>query len=84
MLAKFFKYTLLLEAEVVAIAAERIKEVTENFVKKNADSDYENSLDELFTGIRARVQDISPRIEKVTNSVNKIRDNILDFPKRVS
>lgn len=83
MLAKFVKYALLLEAEVVSMTAEKIKSVSEEFVRKNADEEYSESLDELFDGIRNKVKSFSPQIDKVTNSVNKIKDNILDFPKRV-
>lgn len=87
MLAKFIKYAMLVEAEVVLLAAKKVQEVSEEFVRKNSDSEYEESLTNLFDGfhdLTKKVKDISPQIEKVTNSVNKFKDNILDFPKRAN
>ncbi|MBC7475695.1 MAG: hypothetical protein H7263_15540 [Candidatus Sericytochromatia bacterium] len=84
MLGKFFKYAALLEAEVVSSIAMKIKEVSDDFVKKNSDLDYEESLEDMFNNVREKVKSLSPKIEKVTNSVNRIRDNILDFPKKIS
>ena len=87
MLAKFFKYVMLVEAEVILLAAKKVQEVSEEFVRTNSDDDYEQGLNDLFdnvAGISRKVKDISPNIEKVANSVNKIRNNILDFPKKVN
>ncbi len=84
MLGKFFKYAALLEAEVVSSIAMKIKEVSDDFVKKNSDLEYEESLEDMFNNVREKVKSLSPKIEKVTNSVNRIRDNILDFPKKIS
>ena len=82
MIAKYLKYALLIEAEVVSMAARKVQEVTEQFVKKNADTEYEESLYNFFDGIEKTIKDFSPQIEKVTDSVNKIKGNILDFPKK--
>lgn len=87
MLAKFFKYAMLLEAEVALLAAKKIQEASEEFVRKNSDSEYEQSLNELFNGVAGisqKFKGFAPKIEKVTDSVNKIRTNILDFPKKVN
>jgi hypothetical protein len=82
MIAKYLKYAILLEAEVISMAAKKVQEVTELFVKSNADTEYEESLSNFFDGIEKTIKDFSPQIEKVTDSVNKIKDNILDFPRR--
>lgn len=88
MLAKFFKYVMLVEAEVISRIAKKVQETSEDFVRKNADVEYEQSLTNLFDGfddISQKVKTtISPKFDKVTDSVNKFRDNILDFPKRAS
>ena len=84
MLSKLLKYTALLQAEVISSAAKKIKEASEDFVKKNSDLEYEESLEDMFNNVREKVKSLSPKIEKMTNSVNKIRDNILDFPKKIS
>ena len=87
MLAKFFKYVMLVEAEIVLRVAKKVQEASEDFVRKNADEAYEQSLTDLFDGfdgISRKVKDISPKFEKVTDSVNKFKDNILDFPKRAN
>jgi hypothetical protein len=82
MIKKYLKYAMLLEAEVISLAAQKVQEITEQFVRKNADNEYEESLSNFFDGIEKTIKDFSPQIEKVTDSVNKIKDNILDFPKR--
>jgi|LakWasMet13_LOW5_FD_contig_21_574206_length_688_multi_4_in_0_out_0_2 predicted translin family RNA/ssDNA-binding protein len=87
MLAKFFKYAMLVEAEIVLRVAKKVQEASEDFVRKNADEEYEQSLTDLFDGfdeISQKVKNISPKLEKVTDSVNKFKDNILDFPKRAN
>ncbi len=87
MLEKFLKYATLLEAEVIIMAAKKVQEVSEEFVRKNADTEYEQSLNDLFNGfddISQKVKHLTPKIDKVTNTVNKFKDNILDFPKRAN
>ena len=83
MVTKLFKYALLLEAEVVSQAARKVQEISETFVKNNTDNDYEESLSNVFDGVEQTIKNFSPQIEKVSESVNKIRSNILDFPKKV-
>ncbi len=80
--SKFFKYATLVEAEIISMLAKRVQEVTEDFVKNNTNAEYEESLSNFFDGIEKTIKDFSPQIEKVTDSVSKIKDNILDFPKK--
>lgn len=80
-ISKYVKYAILLNAEVVSLSAQKIQEISEEFVKKNTDSDYEDSLSNIIDGVEKTLKDFSPQLEKVTDSVNKIKDNILLFPK---
>lgn len=88
MLSKFVRYAMLVEAEIVLRIAKKVQETSEDFVRKNADVEYEQSLTNLFDGfddISQKVKTtISPKFDKVTDSVNKFRDNILDFPRRAA
>lgn len=83
MLQKYVKYALLLNATVVSSVSQKIFENTENFVKENADDDYKNYLSETIDNLQKNFREISPQIEKVADSVNKVRDNILDFSKKI-
>lgn len=83
MLQKYVKYALLLNASVISSVSQKIFEATDQFVKTNADDDYKNSLSETFDNIQKNFREFSPQIEKVTESVNKVRDNILDFSKKI-
>lgn len=83
MLQKYVKYALLLNASVISSVSQKIFETTDQFVKTNADEDYKNALSETFDNIQKNFREFSPQIEKVTESVNKVRDNILDFSKKI-
>jgi peptidoglycan hydrolase CwlO-like protein len=83
MLQKYVKYALLLNASVISSVSQKIFETTDQFVKTNADEDYKNALSETFDNIQKSFREFSPQIEKVTESVNKVRDNILDFSKKI-
>lgn len=82
MINKYLKYAMLLEAEVLSMTARKVQENCEEFVRRNSDPDYEKSLSNIFDGIENTFKNLSPQIEKLSSSVNKIKDNILDFPQK--
>ena len=80
--SKYVKYAMLVEAEILAMTAKKVQHITEEFVRNNTDNEYEESLSSIFDGIEKTLKDFSPQIEKVSNSVHKLKDNILDFPRK--
>ena len=82
MVKKYLKYGTLLQAEIISRLAKKVQESTEDFVRKNTNADYEQTLSDTFDDIEQKIRDFSPQLEMVSNSVNKIKDNILDFQKK--
>ncbi|MFN8672974.1 MAG: hypothetical protein U0457_12950 [Candidatus Sericytochromatia bacterium] len=78
MLNKYVKYALLLHAEVISTSAKMVKEASEEFIKKNVDSEYEKSLSDAFDGIQKKVKDLSPHLDKIKD----LKNNVVDFKSR--
>ncbi len=78
MIKKHIKYALLINAEVILLSAKIVKEISEDFIRKNVDTDYEKSLSDIFDGIEQKVKDLSPHLDKI----NDLKNNVVDFKKK--